>query len=142
MVRAALTARAAILSARPQRKPPEWKPRRPLVTTERPIEKQPIWGLAAEAGRGRMQWLPPETYVNLLQQSGFDQVRARQEMVNLSLDGVRDLGRYWLFIEGALPGVPLALGATALSTTVEQVASELGMTAVPRLWLQLLASKA
>jgi ubiquinone/menaquinone biosynthesis C-methylase UbiE len=88
------------------------------------------------------QWLPPETYVNLLQQSGFDQVRARQEMVNLSLDGVRDLGRYWLFIEGALPGVPLALGATALSTTVEQVASELGMTAVPRLWLQLLASKA
>lgn len=88
------------------------------------------------------QWLPPEAYVSLLQQSGFGQVRARQEMVDLSLDGVRDLGRYWLFIEGALPGVPLALGATVLGTTADQVAQELGMTAVPRLWLQLLATKA
>src|SRR5260370_30471642 len=97
--------------------------------------------VSREAKVADRQWLPPEPYVNLLQQSGFAQVRAHQERVDLSLDGVRDLGRYWLFIEGALPGVPLALGATALSTTVEQVASELGMTAVPRLWLQLLASK-
>ena len=88
------------------------------------------------------RWLIPEAYVSLLQQSGFRQVRAHQELVSLSLDGVRDLGRYWLFIEGALPGVPLALGATALSTTVDQVASELGMTSVPRFWLQLLATKA
>lgn len=88
------------------------------------------------------QWLTPEAYMSLLQQSGFSQVHAHQELVDLSLDGVRDLGRYWLFIEGALPGVPLALGATVLSTTVDQVASELGMTSVPRFWLQLLATKA
>jgi len=88
------------------------------------------------------QWLTPEAYMSLLQQSGFGQVRVRQELVELSLDSVRDLGHYWLFIEGALPGVPLALGATALGTTVDQVASELGMTSVPRFWLQLLATKA
>jgi len=98
--------------------------------------------VSREAKVAARQWLPPEAYVNLLQQSGFDQVRVRQEMVDLSLEGVRDLRHYWLFIEGALPGVPLALGATVLGTTVNQVASELGMATVPCLWLQLLASKA
>lgn len=59
----------------------------------------------------------------------------------MSLDGVRDLGHYKLFIEGALPGAPLALGAAALGTAAYQTGQELGMSEVPRLWLQIVATK-
>ena len=59
----------------------------------------------------------------------------------ISVDAWRDLGQYWLFIEGALPGVPLALGAAALEAAVYEVGEELGLTEVPRNWLQLVAIK-
>ena len=59
----------------------------------------------------------------------------------MSLDGLRDLGHYWLFIEGALPGVQLTLGAMALGIAVYQTGQELGMADVPRLWLQIIATR-
>ncbi len=88
-----------------------------------------------------MQWLPPEEYISLLEQSGMSSVDATQELVTMTLDGIRDLGRYWLFIEGALPGTPLTIGAAALGSTAYEVGQELGMTGVPRMWLQIVAKK-
>jgi ubiquinone/menaquinone biosynthesis C-methylase UbiE len=88
-----------------------------------------------------MQWLPPEEYISLLEQSGMSDVNVTQERVTMTLDGIRDLGRYWLFIEGALPGAPLTIGAAALGSTVYEVGRELGMTGVPRMWLQIVAMK-
>ncbi len=88
-----------------------------------------------------MQWLPPEEYISLLEQSGMSDVEVTQERVTMTLDGIRDLGRYWLFIEGALPGAPLTIGAAALGSTVYEVGQELGMTGVPRRWLQIVAVK-
>ena len=89
-----------------------------------------------------MQWLNPAEYTDLLKQSGFSQVETTQESVPVSLEAWKDLGHYWLFIEGALPGAPLAFGAAALGTAVYQVGEELGLTEVPRIWLQIFASKA
>jgi ubiquinone/menaquinone biosynthesis C-methylase UbiE len=89
-----------------------------------------------------MQWLTPEGYINLLKQSGFSDVEANQESAPISVEAWKDLGQYWLFIEGALPGVPLALGATALEVAVYQAGEELGLTEVPRTWLQIIATKA
>jgi len=88
-----------------------------------------------------MHLLTPGEYNTLLQEHGFGQVEAVQEYVMMSLDGLRDLGHYWLFIEGALPGVQLTLGAMALGNTVYQTGQELGMAEVPRLWLQIIAIK-
>jgi ubiquinone/menaquinone biosynthesis C-methylase UbiE len=88
-----------------------------------------------------MQWLPPEEYISLIEQSGMSDVEVTQERVTMTLDGIRDLGRYWLFIEGALPGAPLTIGAAALGSTVYEVGQELGMTEVPRRWLQIVAMK-
>lgn len=88
-----------------------------------------------------MQWLPPEEYTSLLEQNGISDVDVTQERVTMTLDGIRDLGHYWLFIEGALPGAPLTIGAAALCSTVYQVGQELGMTGVPRMWLQIVAVK-
>ncbi|HEV2581055.1 MAG TPA: hypothetical protein VGT44_09400, partial [Ktedonobacteraceae bacterium] len=78
---------------------------------------------------------------SLLVESGFSGIEIVQEQVMLSLDGLRDLGNYWLFVQGALPGVPPALGAEALGTNVYEVCQELGLSEVPRMWLQIIARK-
>ena len=88
-----------------------------------------------------MQWLTPEEYVDSLKQGGFCDVEQVRTNAILSLDAWRDLGQYWLFIEGALPGVPLTYGAKALENAVYQTGQELGLTEIPRTWLQLVATK-
>lgn len=88
-----------------------------------------------------MQWLTSEEYIDLLKQGGFCSVDATQECAMMPLDSYHDIGQYWLFIEGALPGVPLPLGAAALGTSVYQVGEELGITEIPRNWLQIVAHK-
>lgn len=96
---------------------------------------------AREAKTIALQWLTPDGYTHLLQESGFDRVKTTQERVMMSLDGLRDLGQYKLFIEGALPGVPLAWAAAALGATVYQAAQELALAGIPRMWLQIIAAK-
>ncbi|HCJ35288.1 MAG TPA: hypothetical protein DHV65_13465, partial [Ktedonobacter sp.] len=81
-------------------------------------------------------------YIDSLKQTGFDKVETTSQNVLISLDAWRDLGQYWLFIEGALPGVPLAFGASALEKAVYQAGQELGLTEVARTWLQIIAIKA
>jgi ubiquinone/menaquinone biosynthesis C-methylase UbiE len=98
--------------------------------------------LSREAKAMAMQWLSPEEYISLFKETGFSSVETVHTPVTISLDAWRDLGQYWLFIDGALPGIPLAYGAEALETAVYQVGQELGMTEVPRMWLQLVATKA
>ena len=88
-----------------------------------------------------MQWITPQEYIDLLNQSGFPTVETEKDNVSISLDGWRDLGQYWLFIEGALPGVPLAYGAEALGKAVYEAGQELGITEVLRTWLQIIAIK-
>ncbi len=88
------------------------------------------------------QFITPEEYMASLRQAGFGSVETLYENAIITLDAWKDLGQYWLFIEGALPGAPLAEAAEALSHAVYQVGDELGITAVPRRWLQMVATKA
>jgi ubiquinone/menaquinone biosynthesis C-methylase UbiE len=104
-------------------------------------KERPEVRLSRDAKVTAMQWLPPEEYTSLLEQSGMSDVDVTQERVTMTLDGIRDLGHYWLFVEGALPGAPLTIGAAALGSTVYEVGQELGMTGVPRMWLQIVAVK-
>jgi ubiquinone/menaquinone biosynthesis C-methylase UbiE len=104
-------------------------------------KEHPEVRLSREEKAIAMQWLNPDEYTGLLKQSGFDHAETAQETVSFSLDAFRDVGKYWLFIEGALPGVPLALGAKALETSVYEVGQELGITEVPRNWLQIVVFK-
>ncbi|MDQ2713526.1 MAG: class I SAM-dependent methyltransferase [Chloroflexota bacterium] len=105
-------------------------------------KEHPEVHLSREAKAMAMQWLTPDGYIELLKQGGFGHVEAAQSNVNISLDAWRDLGNYWLFIEGALPGAPLALGAKALAIAVYQAGEEQGLTEVERTWLQIVAVKA
>jgi ubiquinone/menaquinone biosynthesis C-methylase UbiE len=104
-------------------------------------KEHPEVRLSREEKAMAMQWLNTEEYIGQLKQAGFAHVQANQEIGLISLDAWRDLGQYWLFIEGALPGVPLSLGAKALEVAVYEVGQEMGITGTPRNWLQLVACK-
>ena len=102
-------------------------------------QEHPELRVSRDAKAMAMQWLTPEEYISYLKQSGFINVETYETNVSISLDAWRDLGQYWLFIEGALPGIPLAYGAAALAAAVYQAGNESGMTEVPRTWLQIVA---
>jgi ubiquinone/menaquinone biosynthesis C-methylase UbiE len=98
--------------------------------------------LAREDKAMARQWLNPEEYADLLKESGFGRVVTSQESVFMTMDSYRDIGQYWLFIEGALPGVSLVPGAAALGAAAYKAGEELNLTEVPRNWLQIVAMKA
>lgn len=104
-------------------------------------KEHPEVRLSREAKAMAMQWLNAGEYTCQLSQAGFAHVQAQQEIGIIPVDAWRDIGHYWLFIEGALPGVPLAFGASALEIAVYQAAAEMGITETPRNWLQLIARK-
>lgn len=104
-------------------------------------KEHPDAHLSRDARAMAMQWLTPEEYVCQLNKSGFRQVDTDYTSALISLDAWRDIGHYWLFIEGALPGIPLAYGAAALEAAVYQAGQELGVTEVPRMWLQIVATR-
>lgn len=89
-----------------------------------------------------MQWLSADEYGEVMSACGLRVVDRAEETAEMPLSSWQDIGRYWLFIEGALPGVPIPIGADALSAAAAQAFEELGLTSVPRVWLQLVAQKA
>jgi ubiquinone/menaquinone biosynthesis C-methylase UbiE len=97
--------------------------------------------LSREVKATAMQQIDREGYICLLREGGFRRVDAVEEQAMMTLDSYRDIGHYWLFIEGALPGIPLALGAEALGISAYQAGEELGLKEVPRNWLQIFAHK-
>jgi len=104
-------------------------------------KEHPEAQLSRAAKAMAMQWLTEEGYIDLLKKSGFGKVETEKTTALIYLDAWRDIGQYWLFIEGALPGVPLPLGAAALKAAVYQAGEELGLAEVPRTWLQLVATR-
>jgi ubiquinone/menaquinone biosynthesis C-methylase UbiE len=84
-----------------------------------------------------MQWLSRDDYAGLLTKHGFRILQNELDEALMPLESWQDIGSYWLFIEGALPGAPIALGAAALRVAAEQAFEELGLSVVPRNWLQL-----
>jgi ubiquinone/menaquinone biosynthesis C-methylase UbiE len=97
--------------------------------------------LSRDAKAMAMQQLDREGYICLLKEGGFSRIDATEEEAMMTMDSYRDIGHYWLFIEGALPGVPLALGAEALGISAYEAGEELGLKEVPRNWLQIIAHK-
>ena len=104
-------------------------------------KEHPEAHLSREAKATAMQQIDREGYICLLKEGGFCRVDAVEEQAMMTIDSYRDIGQYWLFIEGALPGIPLALGAQALEISAYQAGEELGLKDIPRNWLQIIAHK-
>jgi len=88
-----------------------------------------------------MQWLTVEQYREVLRSVGFEDPVVTLHEKPLSLESLEDIGSFSLFIEGALPGVPLEMGAEALRRGVNQAFQELQLSVMPRNWLQVIARR-
>ncbi len=96
--------------------------------------------LSRDGKASARKWLSQDEYADSLRRHGFDVLHCALDQVHLDLASFQDIGRYWLFIEGALPGAPLAAGADALEHGASEAFAELGLEYVPRNWLQVVAS--
>ncbi|HLJ80495.1 MAG TPA: class I SAM-dependent methyltransferase [Ktedonobacterales bacterium] len=87
------------------------------------------------------QWLSPQEYRALVGRHGLAVSYLEEVPVRFPLSAVQDIGRYSLFIEGALPGVPVPIGADALAAAAALAFDDLHLECVPRKWLQLVARR-
>lgn len=88
-----------------------------------------------------MQWLSPDDYRRLLQAGGFGECTMVLQEKPVTCQGWEDLSEFSMFIEGALPGIPLDVGMEALKVGVRQTFEELRLESVPRVWLQVIARR-
>lgn len=86
------------------------------------------------------QFLTPQEYSELCVQSGFAPPSVDLVRIEMTPESIRDIGRFSLFIEGALPGVPLEEGSAALEKGLERAMDETGVSSVPRNWLECVAT--
>ena len=82
-----------------------------------------------------------EEYIALLETNGFHVRENEVVPVPMTLKGFEDISEYSLFIEGAMPGVPLELASEALQFGCRGAFKELGLETSPRNWLLVVASK-
>ena len=86
-----------------------------------------------------MEWYSVEQYSAALREAGFRPTTVELLRIDMTRAALIDIGRFSLFIEGALPGVPLEEGAKALEVGLERTMSELNVESVPRHWLEVVA---
>jgi ubiquinone/menaquinone biosynthesis C-methylase UbiE len=87
-----------------------------------------------------VQWHTPQEYEALVAGCGFVDSSWRLQEAQVSPEGLEDFGQFSMFIEGALPGVPLEAGAEALRNAVRPALQDANIKGpVPRLWLQFIA---
>lgn len=86
-----------------------------------------------------MRWLNPEEYRELLLRNGFAVEDMHAEPAMMSCESWQDISHYSEFANGALPGVPTDVAIPVLQRAVRQAYDELGISEVPRNWLQVVA---
>jgi len=87
-----------------------------------------------------LEWVTPEEYGALVSAAGFVEPTWRLHEVTLSPESLEDIGQFSLFVRGALPRVPLEIGADALAQAVRVAMRDAGIQGgVPRFWLQFIA---
>jgi ubiquinone/menaquinone biosynthesis C-methylase UbiE len=86
-----------------------------------------------------MRWLTPDEYRHLLERHGFTVDRMETEQAMMTCQSWQDISHYSEFAHGALPGVPLEIAIPVLQRAVEQAYEEMGISELPRNWLQVVA---
>ena len=112
--------------------------RRWIVRSVQALREQGI-DVKHEGHAAAMEWLSADQYKAALQESGFRATTVELLRIEMTAESLADIGRFSLFIEGALPGVPLEQGSEALQTGLARTLAELQVKAVPRYWLEVVA---
>jgi ubiquinone/menaquinone biosynthesis C-methylase UbiE len=91
-----------------------------------------------------MEFLPAQSYVELIGNAGFRVVETRERRVHLSQAAVRAISSYKEFAKGALHASDEDAdeASRALQATVQQTFHDLKMKYLPRTWLEIVAVKA
>jgi ubiquinone/menaquinone biosynthesis C-methylase UbiE len=97
--------------------------------------------LARREKADTLQWLTSEQYVTLAEEQGLCEVERELEVAQMPLRAWQDIGSYSLFIEGALPGISIPIGAEALDHAAVETFAELDVDVIPRIWLQLILQR-
>ncbi|HMH82936.1 MAG TPA: class I SAM-dependent methyltransferase [Gemmatimonadales bacterium] len=111
-----------------------WVVRAVQVLRERGLEVQHSAHAVAR------QFLTADQYGDLCVQHGFARPAVELVRIDMTPEALEDIGRFSLFIEGALPGVPLEDGASALKEGLRRAMDETGLHRVPRNWLECVAT--
>jgi ubiquinone/menaquinone biosynthesis C-methylase UbiE len=86
-----------------------------------------------------MDWMSAEQYGAACEAAGLKPTTVELLRVDMTRQALIDIGHFSLFIEGALPGVPLEEGARALEVGLERTMEELKVESCPRYWLEVVA---
>lgn len=92
-----------------------------------------------EGHAAAMEWLSADQYREACSAAGLRATTVELLRVEMTPESLADIGRFSLFIEGALPGVPLEEGSEALQTGLARTLDELKVDVVPRHWLEVVA---
>jgi len=113
-----------------------WVVRAVQVLRERGIEVQHTARAIAR------QFLSADEYADLCVAAGFARPTVELVRIEMPPESLEDIGRFSLFIEGALPGVPLEEGSSALKEGLQRALDETGLRGIPRNWLECVATAA
>jgi ubiquinone/menaquinone biosynthesis C-methylase UbiE len=86
-----------------------------------------------------MKWLAPDDYRRMLESQGFVIEDMHAEPAMMTCKSWQDISHYSEFVNGALPGVPVDVAIPILQRSVAQAYDELGISELPRNWLQVVA---
>jgi ubiquinone/menaquinone biosynthesis C-methylase UbiE len=86
-----------------------------------------------------MRWLSPDEYRDLLRRHNFAIEYMQPQQAMMTCQSWQDISHYSEFAGGALPGVPLDIAIPVLQQSVAQAYEELGISELPRNWLQVVA---
>src|SRR2546430_12000716 len=77
------------------------------------------------------QFLTADEYSDLCVRAGFSRPSVELVRIEMTPESIEDIRRFSLFIEGALPGVPLEEGSKALQEGLRRAMDRTGLHSLP-----------
>jgi ubiquinone/menaquinone biosynthesis C-methylase UbiE len=103
-------------------------------------------GIRRTKGAGRrafsQPWLSRDEYRQLLENNGFEITAVRERTVELTRHSFETIGAYSGCASVVLSGWPVDLASAALQRAAGPTLDEAGVDAVPRQWLEMVATRA
>lgn len=102
-------------------------------------------GIPRQRGKGGRafdkEWRTPEQWGELLRQNGFKVVETYKRSVAIAQRGLETVGAYSGLAEVLMSGYPVEIASECLQEGAIRVFKNLGITEIPRYWLEIAAIK-